>query len=105
MSSKSRKSAKTKKGSTAASSTANSNDDLPEPAGYLVSSDVPTVQFIKRLNELKPVDKKFILQDLDSTHLLIRENAKQEVTRKIEAWLDENVWSSVERVGEDLDMS
>jgi hypothetical protein len=104
MSSKPRKSSKSKKGSTP-SSTASSNDDLPEPAGYLVSTDIPTAQFIKHLNELKPVDKKFIIQDLDSTHLLIKENARQEVTRKIEGWLDENVWSSVERVGEDLDMS
>jgi TFIIH basal transcription factor complex TTD-A subunit len=104
MSSKPRKSSKFKKGSTP-SSAASSNDDLPEPAGYLISTDVPTAQFIKHHNELKPVDKKFILQDLDSTHMLIREDAKPEVTRKIEAWLDENVWSSVERVGEDLDMS
>ncbi len=104
MSSKPRKSPKTKKGSTA-SSTASSNDDLPEPAGYLVSTDIPTAQFIKHLNEDKPVDKKFIIQELDATHMLIKDIAKQEVTRKIEAWLDENVWSSVERVGEDLDMS
>jgi hypothetical protein len=104
MSSKPRKSSKSKKGSTP-SSTASSNDDLPEPAGYLVSTDVPTAQFIKHLNDQRAQDKKFIIQDLDSTHMLIRENAKLEVTRKIEAWLDENVWSSVERVGEDLDMS
>jgi TFIIH basal transcription factor complex TTD-A subunit len=78
------------------------SDDLPPPAGYLISCDIPTKQFIQYLNELKPVDKKFIIQDLDATHLLVKDNAREEITRKVEEWLDENVFSAVERVGEDL---
>ena len=131
--------------------------DLPPCAGYLISCDVPTKEYIKYLNELKPVDKKFILEDLDSRHLLVKRSvfrlhflviwkksiryilnpfycyhyycyyyyvtilslfcccyyhdvmpltkAREEIERKVEAWMDENVFSAVERVGENLDMS
>jgi TFIIH basal transcription factor complex TTD-A subunit len=81
------------------------NKDLPPSAGYLISCDVPTKQYIQHLNELKPVDKKFILEDLDATHLLVKKKVREEIERKVEAWMDENVFSAVERVGEDLDMS
>jgi TFIIH basal transcription factor complex TTD-A subunit len=63
--------------------------DLPPCAGYLISCDVPTKQYIQYLNELKPVDKKFILEDLDSTHLLVKKKAREEIERKVEAWMDE----------------
>lgn len=46
--------------------------DLPPCAGYLISCDVPTKQYIQYLNELKTADKKFIIDDLDATHLLIK---------------------------------
>ena len=80
-------------------------DDGPAAAGYLISCDVPTKQFIQHLNELKPVDKKFIIEDLDAQHLLVKENAKDEILRKVEEWEDSNVWSSVDKVGEDFDVS
>jgi TFIIH basal transcription factor complex TTD-A subunit len=67
--------------------------DLPPTAGYLISCDVPTKQYILYLNELKPVDKKFVLEDLDATHLLVRKKARDEIERKVEAWMDENVFS------------
>ena len=66
-----------------------SNNDLPPSAGYLISCDIPTKQFIQHLNELKPVDKKFILEDLDATHLLVKKKAREEIERKVEAWMDE----------------
>lgn len=81
------------------------NKDLPPCAGYLISCDVPTKQYIQYLNELKSVDKKFIIEDLDSTHLLVKKRAKEEIERKVEAWMDENVFSAVERVGEDIGVS
>ncbi len=91
--------------SAAAGGGSTANDDIPPSAGYLISCDVPTKQFIQYLNELKPVDKKFIIQDLDSTHLLVKLKAREEITQKVEEWLDENVFSAVERVGEELDLS
>ena len=81
------------------------NKDFPPSAGYLITCDVPTKQYIQYLNELKPVDKKFIMEDLDSTHLLLKKKAREEIERKVTAWMDENVFSSVERVGEDLDLN
>ena len=94
---------------------------------------MPTKQYIIYLNQLKNIDKKFIIEDLDSTHLLVKKKARDEISRKVEAWMDEvsirivqkerrkvgslmlcacladllpqNFFSAVERVGEDLDMS
>jgi TFIIH basal transcription factor complex TTD-A subunit len=80
-------------------------DDTPPSSGFMISCDVPTKQFILYLNELKPVDKKFVLQDLDATHLLVKRKSKEETTRRVEEWLDENVFSAVEKVGEDFDVS
>jgi TFIIH basal transcription factor complex TTD-A subunit len=81
------------------------NDDIPPSAGYLISCDVPLKQFIQHLNELKPVDKRFILQDLDATHLLVKRTAKDEILKKVEEFEDSNIFSAVERVGEDLGVS
>jgi hypothetical protein len=78
---------------------------VPPSTGYLISCDIPTKQFILYLNELKPVDKKFLLKDLDTKHLLVKRTAKDEITRRVEEWLDENVFSAVEKVGEDFDVS
>jgi TFIIH basal transcription factor complex TTD-A subunit len=78
------------------------SDDLPTPAGLLISCDIPTKQYIQYLNEVKPADKKFIVMDLDATHLLVKHKAKAEIEQKVEEWLDENVFSAVERVGEDI---
>ena len=55
----------------------------------ILHGTVPTKQYIKYLNELKPVDKKFIIEDLDSTHLLVKKKARDEISRKVEAWMDE----------------
>jgi Transcription factor TFIIH complex subunit Tfb5 len=107
-------SANTNKGSTAlggnanttggSSSSNNNNNKLPDE-NYLISCDVPTKQFILYLNDLKKMDKKFIVQDLDGTHLLVKLSARDEIERKVEKWTDDNVFSAIEKVGEDLDMS
>lgn len=62
-------------------------------------------QFIMHLNDKKSADKKFILEDLDATHLLIKGEVRDEITRKVDEWMDENVFSNIERVGENLDTS
>ena len=79
-------------------------DDLPA-ANYLISCDVPTKQYILYLNELEPTGKKFVVADLDATHLLVKPRAKKEIEPKIEKWQRENVYDPVEKVGEDLDVS
>lgn len=81
------------------------NKDLPPSAGILITCDIPTKQYICNMNQVKPVDKKFIIQDLDPTHLLVKAKARDEIYKKVNEWMDENVFSSVERVGEDLDLT
>ena len=71
-------------------------------AGYLLTCDAPTKQYIKSLNETKSTDKKFIIEDLDATHLLVKETAREEILQKVEAWMDSNVFSEIERLGENL---
>jgi TFIIH basal transcription factor complex TTD-A subunit len=58
-------------------------------SGYLISCDVPTKQFIMHMNDTNPVDKKFIIKDLDATHLLVEHKAVAEITRKVDEWMDE----------------
>mmetsp|Transcript_6183 Transcript_6183/g.15304 ORF Transcript_6183/g.15304 Transcript_6183/m.15304 type:complete len:117 (+) Transcript_6183:139-489(+) len=81
------------------------SNDFPASAGYLISCDIPTKQYIQHLNDLKTQDKKFILEDLDAEHLLIKKKARAEIDAKVERWMDANVFSAIERVGENLDMS
>ena len=46
-------------------------------------------QFIIHLNDKKSADKKFILEDLDARHLLIKGDVRDEITRKVDEWMDE----------------
>jgi hypothetical protein len=71
----------------------------------LVSCDVLTKQFIQYKNELKPAEKKFTIQDLDVTHLLVKTKAREEIEHEVDKSLDENIFSAVEKTGEDFDMS
>src|SRR5689334_15394341 len=73
----------------------NASSDMPPSAGYLIDCDVPTKQYIQYLNELKPIDKKFIIHDLDATHLLVKHKARDEILQKVEEWEDSNVFSAV----------
>lgn len=92
-----------KKSSSSKTPESTSANVLPPSSGYLVTCDVPTKQFIKHLNASRSVDKQFILEDLDATHLLIVEKAREEIMQKVEAWMDQNVFSNVERLGENLE--
>ena len=76
-----------------------------KPAGYILECDAPVKQFVQYNDSTRHDDKKWIIADLDDTHLLIRRKYKNEIVRKVEEWMDSNVFSSVEKVGEDLDMS
>lgn len=76
---------------------------LPPPSGFLLTCDAPTKQFIKHLNDKKALTDKFILEDLDSTHLLINGHVRREILKAVEDWMNQNVWTNVERVGENLE--
>jgi len=61
-------------------------------------------QFILKLNDDKSTDKRFVLEDIDETHLLIDGRVREEIRKAVDEWMDENVWSSAERVGENLSL-
>ena len=75
--------------SKASAGTGVGNDSLPASAGYLISCDVPTKQFIQHMNDIRTQDKKFILEDLDAEHLLIKAKARPEIEAKVERWMDD----------------
>ena len=77
----------------------NTTTTLPS-AGLLLTCDAPTKQYIKRLDDLKSHDKKFIIEDLDTTHLLINIKAKDEIMTKVEEWMNENVWTNIDSKGD-----
>ena len=55
----------------------------------LCNAHLPVKQFIIHLNDKKVADKKFIIEDLDSRHLLIKGEVKDEIERKVAEWMDE----------------
>lgn len=76
---------------------------LPPPSGFLLTCDAPTKQFIRHLNDKKTITDKFILEDLDATHLLVDGRAREEIMDAVEKWMDSSVFSVIERVGENLE--
>ena len=79
--------------------------DSLSPTGFILECDPPVKQFVQYNDSTRHEDKKWILADLDERHLLIKTKYRNEIIKKVEEWMDSNVFSSVERVGEDLDMS
>mmetsp|Transcript_38325 Transcript_38325/g.56468 ORF Transcript_38325/g.56468 Transcript_38325/m.56468 type:complete len:108 (+) Transcript_38325:75-398(+) len=70
-----------------------------KPSGYLLSCDIPAKQLVKKLNDDEPADKKFIIEDLDETHMLIKGWAREKITNAVNKFMDEVntvciVWSS-----------
>ena len=80
------------------------SNELPS-TGYLVACDIPTKNFIQHLNDVKPREQRFIIKELDQTHLLVKHKARDEIEFEVEKWQNSNVFSAVEQVGENLDMS
>lgn len=68
----------------------NNNNNLPVSAGYLVSCDVPTKQFILSLEKDSTFGmKNFVIQDLDATHLLVKRQARERIETRVKWWMDE----------------
>ena len=63
-------------------------------AQFLLTCDPSMKQFIIHLNDKKIAGKKFIIEDLDATHLLIKGEAREEIKRKVEEWMDEDMQST-----------
>jgi hypothetical protein len=81
--------ASSKKKSAASSASVSTTSSSGLSSGFLLTCDPPAKQFILHLNDTKIADKKFIIEDLDATHLLIKGEVREEITRKVEEWMDE----------------
>ena len=53
----------------------------------------------------KPKEKVFILEQFDATHAWIRKSYKALIDRKVEEFIDSNIWSSVDRLDQDFDLA
>jgi len=55
--------------------------------GILVSSDEPTIVFIKYLNETATADKKFVVRELDAQNLLVKPESVPHIREQLAARL------------------
>jgi TFIIH basal transcription factor complex TTD-A subunit len=51
-------------------------------------SDVPLKEYIRFLDESLPKAERFILQDLDDTHLFVKPASLDFVQAKVKEWVD-----------------
>ncbi len=58
----------------------------------VLRSDIPTKQFVLSLNDEKPPAEKFVIVDLDDTHLLVQEAAVDMIKKRIADFMDENTF-------------
>ena len=59
----------------------------------IYSSDPAIKQFIMHLDETKQLGKKFIIHDLDETHLFVEESVVLELQRQVDNLMDINSYS------------
>lgn len=62
--------------------------------GTLVTCDVPVKQFLLWLHETKP--EKFILFDLDESHLLVQSRAIDYIRKELNELYEENQYSVIQ---------
>lgn len=58
--------------------------------GVLVECDPAMKQFLLHLDECNALGKKFVLQDLDETHLFIAADVMNRIQEKIDELMDYN---------------
>ena len=57
--------------------------------GIIVTCDPQMKQFLLHLDDTKALGQKFVLQDLDATHLLISPEIIEELKNKIDDLMDQ----------------
>ncbi|GMY30123.1 general transcription and DNA repair factor IIH subunit TFB5 [Fagus crenata] len=58
--------------------------------GLFISCDIPMAQFIINYNASLPASQKFIIQVLDSTHLLVQPHVSEMIRSAISEFRDQN---------------
>ncbi|GMH09481.1 hypothetical protein Nepgr_011322 [Nepenthes gracilis] len=60
--------------------------------GLFISCDIPMAQFIFKLNASLPDSQKFIICELDSTHLFVQPHASEMIRSAIAEFRDQNTY-------------
>lgn len=55
-------------------------------------SDVPTKEFILSLNDAKPANERFVIEDLDATRLFVQAKVTEWIDEQIAAWQERNTY-------------
>jgi TFIIH basal transcription factor complex TTD-A subunit len=51
--------------------------------GVMITADVPIKQYILHLNDIAPAESKFVITDLDDTHVLVQPEHVERVRGEI----------------------
>lgn len=55
-------------------------------------SDVPTKEFILSLNDAKPANERFVIEDLDATRLFVQTKVTEWLEEQLAAWQEQNTY-------------
>jgi hypothetical protein len=58
----------------------------------LTCSDIPSKEYILRLNEEKSQNEKFLLEELDDTHLFVKAVAVEHLQKKLKEFQERNTY-------------
>lgn len=68
--------------------------------GVLLTCDATVKVFVLQLNEKRDPDKKFVLADLDETHLFVHKSAAEDIRKEVDHFLDKNTYQKPDHVEE-----
>ena len=58
----------------------------------MLSSDIPSKEYILHLNEQKSKNDKFLLEELDDTHLFVKAVAVEDIHKKLKEFQEQNTY-------------
>ena len=58
--------------------------------GTLITCDESVKRYIQSVNDQFPPENKFVVADLDDTHLLVQPERVDFVFKKVREWMDDN---------------
>ncbi|MDA9081284.1 general transcription factor IIH subunit TFB5 family protein [Candidatus Dependentiae bacterium] len=61
--------------------------------GSLIETDIPCKVYILHINEKLPPAERFVIQDLDETHLLVQPHRLEYVKAEVKAWQQKNQYT------------
>lgn len=53
---------------------------------------MPTKEFILSLNDAKPVNERFVIEDLDDTRLFVQAKVAEWLEEQLAAWQEQNTY-------------